>query len=372
MDFSTEQLRDTINNEMVIHDNFNVKSLDDHRTELALPANSSEVEVKIAYLKREMTRLVERLTHPSYKDLTHVQMNTLRGQARQVLANIRAANIPHELKQSVLLTLALRTGAHCNRVYLDTFAELFLRCGYSDIQLTLKERAILCAQEAREACFKTYYYGMQDTWRAMLAGMPQLRALTTDINDFNAYELFALNFGRYLYLPNQKLQSTERQPMDMVADYLVKSQMKDLSELGHTLFSDDYTPVFLINQALDARGKLHLIFQEWCNSTFYNNAYNDLFFDEDQFPVNRNSRQETLAALMLLDLGLIELTQPIATPVMHTPSTYESLWSYWGHTKKPATLNQQPNANRATLFAPIHDSTPTSEPLNQPTHHLKL
>jgi hypothetical protein len=75
---------------------------------------------------------------------------------------------------------------------------------------------------------------------------------------------------------------------------------------------------------------------------------------------------------MLLDVGLVESTQPITTPVMHTPSTYENLWGYLGYTKKQPTLNQQPNANRATLFAPIPDNAPTSDPLKQPINHLGL
>jgi len=288
VDYINTHLRGAINNEMVVHDNFNVKSLETHRNELALPTNSSEVDVKIAYLKREMSRLVELLTHPSYKDLTHVQMNTLRGQAREVLANISAANSINELKQSVLIALALRTGEHCNRVYLDTFAELFLRCGYRRIELTLKERATLCAQEAREACFKTYYYRMQDTWQLMMTRAPHLRALTNDVNDFHAYELFVDLIGKHLYLPNQTLQRTVREPIHIVVDHMMKASMKPPSQatLTDTLFSDHYTSMFLINQALDARGKLHLIFQEWCNSTFYDTAYNDFFFDEDQFPIN--------------------------------------------------------------------------------------
>ena len=299
-------------------------------------------------------------------------MNALRGQAKAVLIAVTKNDIPLAMQQQVLLTLAIRTGQHCNRMYLETFADLFHRCGYHAQKLSLKERAVLLAQSAREDAFKRYYYAFMPVWRKIQAStLNPDYFLSADVNDYHAYELFARQFGAFFYLPNQTLSRRTRSFFEIASDHVFSYLLKLAN--AKLCFSDYYNTEYLIKAVLDGQGKLHGVFKDWCD-TIYPEAYNESRLDEDLYPVaDDNPRLRTLACLMLLDLGLVESTTPLLNNLSSArPSSYRALLSAFGyrsvsshppnkiqvnHPHQPifadladsATLNLK-GANRSTIF----------------------
>ncbi len=370
LDFASLSIQNSILNEMALHDKFHQKSFDEHRTTLNLPANTEDVDVQIAYLKQEMGVAVERLKNPSYKALNNQQMNILVGQARMVLdATLKTKN--NADRQNILLSVAIRTGNHCNRMYIETFSELFHAHAYKNAPLTLRDNAALLAQSVREDQFKKYYYHTLPMLRNYLKsiGSPGY-LLSADRNDYHAYENFAVQYGGFFYLQNQSLSIRVRDPIDILMDYLNKYGI--LKVIGpKCLFSDHYNGECLIDAVVDGRGKLHKVFQEWC-STLYpgeTGAYIDFLFDDDMMPLSEDtSHIRALAKLMLLDLGLVELTEPfLKISTVAETSTYSKLLTIFGfdcHTRP--TPSPVPSSTTTGWFGNLFSPPrPTPEPVSQ-------
>ena len=82
LDFNKPALRELIVNHMAVHDKFHEHSFEDRRVELGLPEGCERVDIYIAFLKKEMGYLVERLNNPSSsRSITHLQLLTLTGQS---------------------------------------------------------------------------------------------------------------------------------------------------------------------------------------------------------------------------------------------------------------------------------------------------
>ena len=380
LNFEDPVLRELIDNEMAINDKFNEKTLNEQRIALKLPPNTDPIEVKIAYLKQEMLLVAERLKNPSYKALNHQQINTLIGQSQLMLEQVLTLK-DQEKKQAMLLTIAIRTGSHCYRMYLETFAELFHLHVYQAGPLALKEKAALAAQSIREDVFKKYYYAMRpcvQTWYANTMDVGYL--LLKDKNDYHAYELFAKNYGAFFYLQNESLSKRARGLYTILEDYFntyifLPFVQKAYGQKAYggpktkPLFSDYYNDECLINAAVDGKGKLHLIFKEWCNS-IYPEAYIDLLFDDDLYPVSQNDPNvRAMARLMLLDLGLVELKEPYQKKVPVAQSSYCGLFSSLGQSKqsKPVgvTLTNHHAKGLGLFSANVIDKAPERQELSR-------
>ena len=315
LNVQSDCLKEVINNEMCLHDKFNEKGLDEHCTELKLPPNALPIDIQMAYLNREMRYFVDRLQHPSYRDLSHQQVAEIHRNARFILNYIKnertASNKVGALskREMILVAIATRTGSHCNRVYLDTLSEISSEPAYGilkGLSLTLQERAVLMAQSAREAAFRRYYYDAAPIFKKM---SPIFAATWQDLNDYHTYEDFVAMFGGNFYLRNPALNNRFRMIFDVLQDkywfYLLRWARPDL------LFSHYYNMDYLIEQVVEPGGALHQIFIEWCEEK-YPSCYNKLVYDEDMF-LNKGPELDALAELMLLDLGILGLSKAYPT-----------------------------------------------------------
>ena len=198
------------------------------------------------------------------------------------------------------------------------------------------------AQAVRDEQYKRYYYAM----------MKKMFATMIDVNDYHSYEAFVLNAGgTFFYLQNQDLQNRYPDLMDIIDDLVMYSVLK-LKKAP--LFNTYYNEETLIKHVLD--GKLHPLFQEWCEE-FYEGAYKEWVLDEYAIPKKDCPNVRKLASLMLLDLGLVELTNPSDAIVLAR--------------LKSKNLNHTPAAPRGdtkpTNFPPVIRPAATPErPANQP------
>jgi hypothetical protein len=299
-------MHDLISAQLCIDDTFAQKTLTMHCSELKLPDNTKDTDIRIAYLKRETGYMVDKLKNPSYRDLTHQQMTSLRHYAGFVLhwlntttqtSGTNQDTLPP--KEQVLLTLALQSGSHCNRQYLDVFSEIAIQYGCSDLdkEITLKEKAILAVLNTREKAFKTYYYKYSKSLKEETIFEDLL-----DVNDYHSYENFVQNFGSNFYLRNVSLNKPVRLIFDLIKDrfhyyLLAPSQL---------LFSQTYCTNYLVKQALT--GDLHDILIAWCEEKCPS-CYQHILYDEDTM-VRKNEQTSALAELMLLDYGILGLSAP--------------------------------------------------------------
>jgi hypothetical protein len=310
LNFASPALLEAIQNEMCLHDKFNEKSPVDRCAELALPPETELVDIQIAYLQREMTYLVERLKHPSYKDLNHQQMTTLQRYARFLLpkiAQLPQTNDPKEVskREALLLSLATRTGSHCNRVYLDTFTELAAEYDFllEDTALTMQEKAVLMAQSSREEAFRKYYY----TLAKVAKSFPPFAIVWDDLNDYHTYEDFANTFGPNFYLRNPALTMRFRSVFDVMVD-------RFLCYLGQQfaptlLFSNTYNASYLVAQSVDPKCKLHKTFIAWCEEKYPTSYHSIVYYEYSMINQENIDKINALAELMLLDYGILSIGQ---------------------------------------------------------------
>ncbi|MBA4697182.1 MAG: hypothetical protein H2069_07335 [Legionella sp.] len=296
LNFEDPAIKDTVLNYMAADQKFCLKTLDDHRKNLKLPLDVSAHSIKVAYLKREMQRMVSRLNNQSYRDLSAEQIATLHGYARHLLEYLDNGAKPDE-KTGILLNLAMNSGSLCNRGYLETmsgFEKSFRR-----YPLSLKEEIILMTQTMREEAFRQYYFKVagnlreqsilfQWTWR--------------DLHDYHTYEDFVSYFGGSFYLRNPALCSRVRSPIQLC---LIRGMEKFMPE--HLLFKHYYTEQYLLDQIIS--GKLSALFQRWCDS-LYPGCYNEVVLDDNFLVKKEDPRVKRLAEMMLLDCGIVELSIP--------------------------------------------------------------
>jgi hypothetical protein len=307
LDFSKPELRELIVNQMAVHDKFHEKSLAERRVDFDLPEGCETADIYIAFLQQEIRHLVERLDNPSSsRSISHEQRLTLIGHSRRVLEQLQLHKDNTKLHEQTLVNLALRTGSHCSRIYLETYAEICNSLNIATAELTLKEHTALKAQVLRDERFKRYYYHVMNKLYGFL-----------DPNDYHSYENFAAIYGQFFYLQNQSIQNRYPDGMDLLCDwghyYFLKFIMPDQPH-----FSDVYNETTLIESVIS--GHLHLLFIEWCNE-FYPGAYEEWILDEYSQVKEFCPDVQALAKLMLLDMGLVELTHPLEVEVIERLQT---------------------------------------------------
>jgi hypothetical protein len=321
LNLDSPELRDTINNEMVEHGKFQEHSYSDHAQSLGLAANASETDIQFAFLKREMSYLVQRLKSPSYRDLNHEQITTLQNQARCLLAFLNSTQ-DENARQTILFSLALRTGSHCNRVYLDTFAELNQQYSFAEQpSLSLRDQAVFMAQSIREDCFRTYYYEFVPQLHRL---SPFYKFLFQDVNDYHTYEFFTSAFGSGYCLRNKSLNVSFRSPLDTLLEEINLALYSNIGRTQQlkTLFSDYYNAQRLVKEILE--GKLHPIFMKWCEER-YPGTYRALVLDEETTTVKVDDPDViALAKLMLLDFKMVEFTEAFQPIPAQTRTTIAS------------------------------------------------
>ncbi len=300
LDFNKPNLRELIVNQMAVHDKFHEKSLEQRRIEFNLPTDCEDAEIHIAFLKKEMEHLVERLNHPSAsRSINHEQRITMCGQARRVLEHLLQHEANVDQQERILLNLALRTGSHCSRIYLETFAEICNSLHFETAELSLRERTVLAAQVLRDEQYKKYYYFVMKNLYGFI-----------DLNDYHSYENFVAYYGMFFYLQNQSLQNRYPDGIDLLAD---RGYYYFLKAMGQPVFAEYYNEGTLIESVTS--GLLHPLFQLWCEE-FYEGAYDQWVLDEYSSVKENAPDVLALAKLFLLDLGLVELTQPLAENIL--------------------------------------------------------
>lgn len=315
LNVQSDCLKEAINNEMCLHGKFNEKGLDEHCTELKLPLNALPIDIQMAYLNREISYFVDRLQHPSYRDLSHQQVAEIHRNARFILNYIKnertdlSRDGDLSKREMILVAIATRTGSHCNRVYLETLSEIASEPAYGilkGLSLTLQERAVLMAQSAREVAFRRYYYAAAPEFKKI---SPAFDLTWQDLNDYHTYEDFVATFGGNFYLRNPALNNRFRVIFDVLEDkfwfYLLRRNKPDL------LFSNYYNMDYLMKQVVEPGGALHLIFIEWCEEK-YPSCYAEVVYDDDLM-LNSGPKINALAELMLLDLGILGLSKAYPT-----------------------------------------------------------
>lgn len=303
LDFSAPTIKSMILSEMAVHDKFNGESLAHHQQTLKLPANSSVDTIYVAYLRSEINHMVNRLTNISYRDLNNQQVNALQGQARHLLNYLNTTQNVNE-RSRMLISLAVSTGSHCNRIYLEMFSELS-QDHYPPVDLTLREQVIFDAQSVREKAFRTYYFTLSK----------QLNLdKVFDLDDYHTYENVVALFGCNFYLRNSSLSQRVRS----LNDFLIEKYYSYVVLANITKFSDDYDVAFLLDEVLN--GKLHPSFQVWCER-IYPDCYNEIILDEYFMVDMDNPNVKKLALLMLLDCGLVELAEPYVPVARSVPPT---------------------------------------------------
>ena len=301
-DFKSPAFRDTIVNQMLLHDKYHEKAFADRCAEFGLSHEAELVDVQIAYLRREMTYFVERFNNPSYRDLTAQQVAVMHRYVRLLLPKIKQLSVARQ--NDIILTIAICTGSHCNRVYLETLSSLAeeFGCLVNDT-LTFREQAMLEVQAVREAAFRRYYYHAA---KLLKNKNPVFKKLFEDLDDYHTYELFVKLFGANFYLRNPTLTLRYRTTQEIYRD---KTVHMSLSKFQFTdekmLFSQTYNAEYLVDQALRPESKLYAVFIRWCWKHFPS-GYENIVYDDDHLLKN-GPKTKALAELMLLDLGILEL-----------------------------------------------------------------
>lgn len=357
LDFNSQNLRDSVIAEMLEHDNFQKEDKGKLKKELGLHETATDEELCIAFLKNEIKVMVTKLSKPDYKGLTAEQVGILYGHVRGILNHIKNPENQAD-KAPILLSLGIRTGAQCLRMYLETFTELGHKYTFNtkaaQETLTLKERAVLAAQTLREKKFEQYFRVFTKQLKEESAmGAVIYGFLYSDNNEYHTHEQFALSYGSYFYLRNPSLSVRRRDLLDILVDkcnYLIFS-CANLIPGSRLLFSDFYNAKALTEDVLTG-GLLSPIFQAWCLERSLD--YNDLVLDENLTIKNNDAKVISLVKLFLVDLDLVEYTEPLkSTETVVSSNPFAALFA-----------SSQPSS-KVTL-TDILGSQPTPEPVPVP------
>jgi hypothetical protein len=356
LDFNDSTLKTVIENEMCLDDKFHECPLDERCKELGLPQDTHLIDIQIAYLKREMTHFVERLTHPSYRDLTHLQVATIHNYSRLLLTTIQQqpADTTHNNSLSkraqLLISIATRTGSHCNRAYLETLSELAEQI-IPSTPLTRHEEVIMMTQTVRENAFRQYYYKTAATLKSVPG---YFQSMWDDVNDYHTYEDFVNFFGSNFYLRNPALMMRFRTVFDIFQDrfyfYYLNALMPEL------IFSNFYNKDYLIKETVNADGKLHPLFLNWCEEKFPS-CYETIVYDE-YYLLNTGESLDALAELMLLDMNVLGLSHPYPeAQYLNPPVRHQSTPINW-QTKRPEAA---PGSWSAYFFKTLQSADNTQD-----------
>lgn len=327
IDFSKPELKELIEAEITANDDFMLVDECTHIENLQLPKNTTSYDIKIAYLKKEMSLMIERLKTSSPRNLTHEQVEILKGNGRRILEYLKKLNPKTDTHFNIILiSLALQTGSHCSRVYIECFANIMREYDFQEIEnLSLKERVLSKTQGIKSEAFFKFYQNLTYTLKTTsnqsnnLFNKYLFNFLWSDTNDYHTYENFCLGVGPNFYLDNQTYSIRFRGFGDIFLDVYLAITFT----LGHPsyIFSKHYNAAYLILEVIE--GKLAPDFKKWCD-LFYPKAYEDYCLDEYHMTtINPNSVE--LATLMLLDCNIIHFKNAwsMNTDTVPTPSFYE-------------------------------------------------
>jgi len=295
IDFNNEKIQDTILCQMYAHDKFNGQNLDGFSSNKALVAH------QIAYLKQEMRVFVERLEQSSHRDFTHLQAANMHGYARLLLSKMEAYS--SDERADVLVAIAITTGSHCYRAYLQNLSEIAAEKGILfSPDLTFREHAMLVVQDIRETAFRTYYYHTVRVLNQYL----YFNIIWADVDDYFTYEDFVYWLGLNFKLSNVSFTLGFREASEVICDRLFAYFFRG----SKLLFCEHYTVDYLVDQAIHPEKKLYPIFLEWCAER----GVNVLHLDDDFMPIAHDPDElRALAELMLLDLNIIDVKQPVVS-----------------------------------------------------------
>ncbi len=113
-----------------------------------------------AYLKQQIGIMVERLKTSSPRNMTPEQVAILKGQGGLILNHLKTLRrTNYQLFTRIIIELAIRTGAHCSRIYLESFSNILTTHHLQKIpKLCLKELVLLKTQKIKNEAFTKYYY----------------------------------------------------------------------------------------------------------------------------------------------------------------------------------------------------------------------
>ncbi|NDH09445.1 MAG: hypothetical protein EBY16_07525 [Gammaproteobacteria bacterium] len=304
IDLEDKALRATIEAEITQNDDFLKKEREEN------PEGLNQYERIRAYLKAEILEMVKRLKSNEPRALSPDRVAILKGQAGLILAHLEKLGNKHPQFSATLLRLALSTGHHCSRMYLECFADIITNNGliYKSTTLSLKERVLVRTQDIKSEEFRKCYYKIMGHAKKL----PQLldvvdnggnfySLLQPDSTDFHSYENFVLAYGPNFYLNNSSYSIRFRGLKDIILDMN--------RSLLPVRFADFYNHDLLIKEVIE--GKLSADFVQWCQS-FYPNAYQDMCLDEDSWFDKNNPNLKALATLMLLDCNIIQFKTPFS------------------------------------------------------------
>ena len=296
IDFTDKTFQNNMQNEMCMHDKFNGQ-------DLAGLSKEALVERQITFLKQEMRYFVERLQQSSYRDFTHEQATTMHRYARLLFSKVEV--LSPDKQALYLLHIAMTTGSHCNRMYLESLSALASQENLLVTEsLSLHDTAMLRAQEAREVAFRTYYHEVAPKLRE---NNGYFHIVWADTGDYHTYEDFVSTFGANFYLMNSSFTTGFRDVFDVLIDRIFSL----LAQAGTgMLFSEHYTVDYLVEQAVNPEKKLYKILERWCDE-----HHMDLCpLDDDFMPTKREPDElRALAEMMLLDLNIIDVKQPVVS-----------------------------------------------------------
>lgn len=318
IDFNQPELQGMLGAQFVVQDQFYKKTLDEHRNALKLHTQAPESEIKIAYLVQEMCYTVERLRNGHSSGLSQEHILSLNKYARYVLKYIEDHwNIYPETCQRVLIEIALRAGSHCNRMYVDTFSEVFHRHIDSlpeHAALTEHERLILAMQDYRDKCFREYYYYAVRCLKDKETHFGLV--LYNDEHDYHTYEAFSEDVGMTLYLRNSTVEPTTARTLDQIFSAYVMRCFFQLCDIPS--FNTFYAAEKMIEAILkagEAAASLHKSFRVWCETTVPG-SYEELVLDDVYLVREESEDVRNLVKLMLLDNGIVDLDRPYGTPAV--------------------------------------------------------
>tara|TARA_R110002126_G_scaffold187410_1_gene336028 strand:+ start:20837 stop:22729 length:1893 start_codon:yes stop_codon:yes gene_type:complete len=294
--FTDKAFENNMLNEMCLHDKFNGQ-------ELAGLSKEELVKRQITFLKQEMRYFVERLQQSSYRDFTHEQAATMHRYARLLLLKIEA--LSPDKQALYLLHIAMTTGSHCNRMYLESLSALASKENLLvTASLNLHDTAMLRAQETREVAFRTYYHEAAPRLRD---NSPYFRIVWADTGDYHTYEDFVGILGANFYLMNASFTTGFRN----VSGILVDRFLTLLAPRGgQMLFCEHYTVDYLVGQAVNPEKKLYKILERWCDERHIVLCP----LNEYSMPAERAPGElRALAELMLLDLNIIDVKKPVVS-----------------------------------------------------------
>ncbi len=309
VDFDSEGIKNLLMAQFVVQDEFMAISYAGHRQALGLGETTSEHQVRVAYLTNQMQLTVSRLNTAICKDLPQERVLQLQKQARYILQFIdNNFEKNNETCSLLLINIALKAGQHCNRMYIDTFADLFSEAtpDQTNVELSLAESFALAMQEFREKTFKNYYF---KTVKKLKEENPLFNAIYSDVTDYHSYESFVGTFGQSLYLKNPLLgQELIKTPIDIIFAYYLKL----IFGIDQMSFDYDYCVDAMVKEILSPAQAplLHKLFERWLEE-IQPGAYNEFVLDEDCMLDSSSDVVIGLVKLMLLDLSVADFEKPM-------------------------------------------------------------